>query len=131
MSLKKVSVFLLSSNSANVPMRLGAAEKKACMVKRTSWSPAFSKAVEEKAFWKIALSLRRTYIKLNDKFLAWASSRNIEDFAKIDTQTIICKLWKAQKGLREIKKRADQLREDHLRELLKITQDSYDDRQHD
>jgi hypothetical protein len=36
-----------------------AAEKKTCKVKTTAWSPTYSKAVESKAFWKIALSLKK------------------------------------------------------------------------
>jgi hypothetical protein len=43
-------------------------EKKTCKIKTTSWSPTYCKAVEDKAFWKIALSLRRTYTRPNAKF---------------------------------------------------------------
>jgi hypothetical protein len=108
-----------------------AAEKKTCRVKTTAWSPTYCNAVEEKAFWKIALSLRRTYIKPNDKFLLWAVSRNISDFAAIDTQTIKSKLRAAQIALRDIKKRAEQLREAHLHELLQNVQEANDDKQHE
>jgi hypothetical protein len=68
------------------------AEKKTCKIKTASWSPAYSKAVEDKAFWKIALSLRHTYTKPNAKFLAWSQSQHIDDFPSIDTKTIISKL---------------------------------------
>jgi hypothetical protein len=66
-----------------------AAEKKTCKIKLTAWSPKFSKAVEDEAFWKIALSLRRSYTRPNDKFYRWAMTRGIEDFSTIDTKTIL------------------------------------------
>jgi hypothetical protein len=106
-------------------------KKKPFKIKTTSWSPTYCKAVEDKAFWKIALSLRRTYTKPNAKFLAWAQSRRIDDFPSIDTKTIISNLRSAQTALREIKKKANQLREEHLRELLNITREMNDDRQHE
>jgi hypothetical protein len=64
------------------------AEQKTCKIKTTAWSPTYSKAIKDKAFWKIILSLRRNYIKPHDKFLQWAASRNIMDFAGLDTHTI-------------------------------------------
>jgi hypothetical protein len=106
------------------------AEKKTCKQKTTPWSPAYSTAVENKAFWKIALSLRRTYTRPHEKFLQWARARNIDDFQSMTTQTIIQELRSAQNQLREIHKKAVALREAHLRELLNITQDSGDDKEH-
>jgi hypothetical protein len=87
--------------------------------------------VEDKAFWKIALSLHRTYTKLNSKFLAWAQNRQIPDFPSLTMATIIQELWAAQLVLRDIKKKAEQLREMHLRELLNITREANDDWQHE
>jgi hypothetical protein len=107
------------------------AEKKTCKIKTMSWSPAYSKAVEDKAFWKIALSLRRTYTKPNPKFLAWAQNRQILDFSSISIEKIIQELRVAQSALREIKKKAELLREMHLLELLNITREASDDRQHE
>jgi hypothetical protein len=107
------------------------AEKKTCKIKTTSWSPAYSKAVEDKAFWKIALSLRRTYTKPNPKFLAWAQNRQILDFSSISIEKIIQELRVAQSALREIKKKARLLREMHLLELLNFTREASDDRQHE
>jgi hypothetical protein len=107
------------------------AEKKTCEIKTTAWSPAYSEAVENKAFWKIALSLRRTYTKPHPKFTAWARSQHIEDFSSIDMAMIIRELRAAQTTLREIKKKANQLRENHLWELLNLTRDANDDRQHE
>jgi hypothetical protein len=49
-----------------------AAEKKTCKIKTIAWSPKYSKAVEDRAFWKIALSLRQTHVKPNSKFYQWA-----------------------------------------------------------
>jgi hypothetical protein len=108
-----------------------AAEKKTCKIKLTAWSPKFSRAVEDKAFWKIALSLRRSYTRPNDKFYRWAMTRGIDDFAIIDTKTILKNLRTAQQNLRDIKRQANQLREAHLRELIQITQESGDDKQHE
>jgi hypothetical protein len=112
-------------------MGMLAAERKTCKQKTTAWSPAYSMAIENKAFWKIALSLRRTYLRPHEKFLTWARARNIEDFQAISTNTIIKELRTAQLQLREIKQKAASLREDHLRELLNITQESGDDRTHE
>jgi hypothetical protein len=52
-----------------------ASEKKTCRTKLHAWPPKYSKAVKDKAFWKIALSLRRSYIRPNDKFYRWATAR--------------------------------------------------------
>jgi hypothetical protein len=112
-------------------MGMLAAERKTCKQKTTAWSPAYSIAIENKAFWKIALSLRRTYLRPHEKFLAWARARNIEDYQAILTNTIIKELRTAQLQLREIKQKAASLREAHLRELLNITQESGNDRTHE
>jgi hypothetical protein len=72
-----------------------------------------------------------TYTKPHPKFTAWACSRHIKDFSSFDMATIIRDLWAAQTTPREIKKKANQLRENHLRELLNITRDANDDRQHE
>jgi hypothetical protein len=107
-----------------------AAERKTCKEKRFAWSPKFSKAVENKAFWKIILSLRRYYSKPSQKIINWAKSRGINDIEGIPISTINSNLRAAQKELREIKENSAKLREEHLRELLSISQES-DDRQHE
>jgi hypothetical protein len=91
-----------------------AAEKKTCKQKTTAWSPAYSNAIENKAFWKIALSLRRAYTRPHEKFLQWARARSIEVFQAVPSQTIIKELRLAQTKLREIKNKAAELRETHF-----------------
>jgi hypothetical protein len=49
----------------------------------------------------------------------------------LPTQTIIKELQSAQTHLREIKKKAAELRETHLRELIHITQEAGDDKAHE
>jgi hypothetical protein len=105
------------------------AERKTCKEKRFAWSPKFSKAVENKAFWKIILSLRRNYSKPSKKITNWANSRGINDIEGISISTINSQLRLAQKELREIKENSTKLRELHLRELLAISQESDEDRQ--
>jgi hypothetical protein len=107
------------------------AEKKTCKIKLSPWSPKFSKAVEDKAFWKIALSLWRSYIRPNQKFISWAISRGIEDIHDIDDKTLIKNLRESQKHLRQIKQNASKLREEHLRSLLNLTQEGKEDKQHE
>jgi hypothetical protein len=81
-------------------MGMLAAEKKTCKIKLSKWSPKFSKAaVEDKAFWKIALSLRRSYIRPNSKFISWATSRGIDDIHEIDEKTLLKYLRESQKTL--------------------------------
>jgi hypothetical protein len=108
-----------------------ATEKKTCKIKTIAWSPKYSKAVEDRAFLKIALSLRRTHVKPNSTFYQWASARGIDDFSAIDLKTMTKNLRIAQQNLCEIKKQANQLREDHLRELINISQENGDDKQHE
>jgi hypothetical protein len=108
-----------------------AAEWKTCKEKRFAWSPAFSKAVELKAFWKIILSLKRNHMKPSERIKCWARSFEIADIAALSTQEINSNLRKAQRKLQEIKsKKAAELRENHLAELLAISQRDRDDKQH-
>lgn len=94
------------------------AEKKARKVKVVPWSPIFAKAVNSKAFWKIALQLKTMHRMPSEKFLAWAATLGISDFKSIDTNTVKKNLRKAQKEVRAIEQKANALREEHLRNLL-------------
>jgi hypothetical protein len=108
-----------------------AAEKKTCKKKLYDWSPAFSKAVEVKAFWKIILSLRRNYIRPNAKLAAWADSLNISDIHALTEKMIKAELRLAQKNLREIKDKAKEHREQHLRDLITEASVTGDDKTHE
>jgi hypothetical protein len=107
------------------------AEKKTCKEKRFAWSPMYSKAVEEKAFWKIALSLKRNHSRPTDRIRKWAEKFEIDDLSSMSTSDINVKLRAAQNNLREIKRRAAELRENHLMELLSITKENGMDKQHE
>jgi hypothetical protein len=87
--------------------------------------------VESKAFWKIALSLKRTHTRPHPKFNEWALARNILDFGSIGIQEIQKQLRRAQKELREVKQKAALLRENHLRDLLDVQVESGDDKEHE
>jgi hypothetical protein len=80
------------------------AEKKTCKEKRFAWSPTYSKAVEEKEFWKIALSLKRNHSRPNDRIRKWAEKFEIYDLTSMSTSDINVKLRVAQNNLREIKR---------------------------
>jgi hypothetical protein len=105
-----------------------AAEKKTCKMKLHPWSPKFSKAVETKNFWKILLTLKRHHIRPDLKVLSWGESLGITEVSTLQMTFINSKLHEAQKTLREIKKEAVKLREEHLRELLQITQEAANDK---
>jgi hypothetical protein len=108
-----------------------AAEKRTCKNKLYDWSPAFSKAVELKAFWKIALSLRKNHIRPNAKLEAWASSLNIGDIQVLPERKIKAELRLAQKQLREIKAKAKEHREQHLRDLITEASVTGDNKTHE
>jgi hypothetical protein len=99
--------------------------------KQFAWSPKYSRAVEEKSFWKILLTLKRHHAKPNQKIILWAETMGINDIAAIQITWINTKLREAQQQLREIKEKATQLREAHLRELLQITQAGEEDKAHE
>jgi hypothetical protein len=101
-----------------------AAEKKLSKVRRQAWSPKFGAAISKKAFWKIALSLRMTHTRPSDEYITWAISLGIEDFKGIDVSTIKKKLREAQRELRELEKKANELREEHLRELIERAEEN-------
>jgi hypothetical protein len=107
-----------------------AAEKKTCKEKRFAWSPAFSKAIEEKGFWKIILSLKRNCSRPSQRIHTWAVSLGIQDITKLTVSEANCKLREAQKNLREIKSRAAEYRENHLLELLSISSAERGDKRH-
>jgi hypothetical protein len=86
--------------------------------------------VENKAFWKIVLSLRRNHLKPNQKITLWAESLGHNDIHRIPLNEAKNELRKAQKKLKEIKQRAFELREEHLRELLSINTEFGDDNEH-
>jgi hypothetical protein len=94
------------------------AEKQTKNLRTTPWSPEFQAAVSNKAFWKIALSLKMNYTRPSDAFITWAESKGIGDFKRMDTGLVKSKLREAQKQMREIHKQADRLREQHLSQKL-------------
>jgi hypothetical protein len=104
-----------------------AAEKKLSKVRRQAWSPKFGAAISRKAFWKIALSLRMTHTRPSDEYITWAVSLGIADFKSIDVSTIKKKLREAQRELRDIEKKANELREEHLRELIERAEENETD----
>jgi hypothetical protein len=108
---------------------MNSAERKTCREKLFAWSPTFSKAVANQAFWKIILSLRRNHARPNGKIQQWAQeSFGIEDIIAIPLTEINSRLRKAQKELRDIKRKAAELRENHLKELLETAQDAGDEK---
>jgi hypothetical protein len=94
------------------------AEAKTKKIKTTSWSPTFAKAANQKAFWKIALSMKLTHKMPSDDFKTWANTLGIEDVKQLDINTIKTYLRQAQHLLKEIELKADNLRKEHLRDLL-------------
>jgi hypothetical protein len=104
-----------------------AAEKQISKTKNKPWSPIFGAAISKKAFWKIALSLRLTYKRPSTEYLTWAKSLGIEDFQALSLQTIKQKLRESQRDLRELKKQADKLREEHLRDLISSAEENEED----
>jgi hypothetical protein len=94
------------------------AETKTKKVKSTSWSPTFAKAVSCKAFWKIALSHKLLHRYPSHKLIQWAKDLGVDNFMTLDILTIKSKLREAQHELRKIEIKANELRENHLRELL-------------
>jgi hypothetical protein len=108
-----------------------AAEKKTCRVKTHAWSPKYSNAVEQRNFWKIILTLKRHHTKPDAKTLAWARALEIENVELLTIPQINTNLRKAQRTLREVQKEAIQLREEHLRDLLEMTQDTKNDKEHE
>jgi hypothetical protein len=107
------------------------AEKKTCKKKLYDWSPKFSKAIETKAFWKINLALRRNHIYPNHKLLAWADTLNIKDIHTLPESRIKAELRLAQRNLREIKTKAKELREQHLRDLISEAIENSNDKTHE
>jgi hypothetical protein len=100
------------------------AEKQLSKMKSQAWSPKFRAAISKKAFWKIALSLRMNYTRPTDDFITWAKSLGIDDFKAVDISTIKKKLREAQRELKEIEKQANNLRDEHLRELIMKAEDN-------
>jgi hypothetical protein len=94
------------------------AEKVTRRQKNTPWSPRFAKAVNNKSFWKIALSLKMNHRYPNENFIQWSKSMGIENFSAIDLSLVKKNLRAAQLELREVEKAASELREQHLRDLL-------------
>jgi hypothetical protein len=86
--------------------------------KTTSWSPTFAQAINDKTFWKIALSLKINHRRASPEFQTWANKMGIHDIHATDISTIKQYFRAAQKHLKEIEKQADKLREDHLRSML-------------
>jgi hypothetical protein len=96
--------------------------------KTTSWSPTFAEAINNKTFWKIAMSLKMNYRHPSQDFQNWAKTRGIPDIQSIELSTIKRNFRNAQKHLREIEKQADNLREEHLRSLLTTAELNGDDK---
>jgi hypothetical protein len=108
-----------------------AAERKTCKEKQFAWSPKYSSAVENKNFWKTILMLKRNHAKPHQNIILWAGKMGIEDIGSMTITHINSHLRQAQKQLRAVQQEAVQLRENHLRELLEITRENEDDKQHE
>jgi hypothetical protein len=63
--------------------------------------------------------------------MAWAAALGVENAELLSEMQINTNLRQAQRALREIQKEATQLQEDHLQELLEITQDTKNDKVHE
>jgi hypothetical protein len=107
------------------------AEKKTCKVKQHAWSPKYSKAVANKNFWKTLLTMKRNHVRPDQKTMIWANEIGISNILILSTSHINSKLREAQQQLRAVLKEAMELRETHLRELLQITQEANEDREHE
>jgi hypothetical protein len=84
----------------------------------TPWSPRFGEAVAKKSFWKIALSLKINCTRPNEEFIKWAESLGVEDVKGLDIATIKAQLRQAQRQLREVECEANELRMQHLKDML-------------
>jgi hypothetical protein len=104
-----------------------AAEKKTRRINTTAWSPTFAKAVNTKTFWKITLSQKLTHRKPSNEFKAWANELGFHDFDKIHISEIKQRFRNAQQELKTVEKRADELRNQHRRELLSEAELNSDD----
>jgi hypothetical protein len=91
------------------------------------WSPTFGAAISRKAFWKIALSLKMTHKRPSNEYITWALTLGIDDVKALDESTIKRELREAQKILRELGKKAESLREDHLKEMIMRAEDNEED----
>jgi hypothetical protein len=80
--------------------------------------PQFASTVNKKSFWKIAVSLKSNHRLPNKNFRQWALSMGIEDFALLDMTTIKQNFRSAQKELRDVEKKAAELRDQHLQSML-------------
>jgi hypothetical protein len=98
---------------------LVAAEKKVCRPKLYPWSPSFRDAANLKAIWSIMLSRARTNTPLSTSTKKWIQDtlhRDLTEPPSIDE----CKaeLRKAQQQLKNVKKRAHELRIEFLLQAL-------------
>jgi hypothetical protein len=107
------------------------AESKTCKVKTHAWSPKYSSAVETKNFWKTILMMKRNHIRPDQRTRSWAEALGIQDISLLTISQINSKLREAQKQLSMVLKEATELRENHLQELIQITQDGGNDKQHE
>jgi hypothetical protein len=105
------------------------AERQTKKTKLVAWSPTFAKAVSNKAFWKIAVSLKMTHKYPSDKFLRWAKDLGVPHIRSLDIQTLKKELRSAQKQLKDIENQAENLRTEHLRTLLTQTELEGDEKQ--
>jgi hypothetical protein len=92
-----------------------AAERKICRPKPFPWSPTYRETANVKSVWKVLLSRARTKTPLSQKVTKWAQEtlkRNLHVLPEI--QECQRELRKAQIKLREVKKRAHELRLEFL-----------------
>jgi hypothetical protein len=101
-----------------------AAEKKTKKLNTTPWSPAFGAAVSRKAFWKIGLLLKLIHKRPSDEYMIWAESMGIRDFKALTFSDVSRELRAAQKHLRDISKKAESLREEHLRQMIEQAEEN-------
>jgi hypothetical protein len=104
------------------------AEKKTKKIRTMAWSPTFGAAISKKAFWKIALTLKMTHTRPSDAYIIWSKAMGIDDFKALNIESIKQQLRAAQRNLKELSKKADVLREEHLRELIDQADEHSDDR---
>jgi hypothetical protein len=67
--------------------------------------------------------MKRNHIRPDQRTRSWAEALGIQDISLLTILQINSKLREAQKQLSMVLKEATELRENHLRELIQITQD--------
>jgi hypothetical protein len=90
----------------------------------------FGNAISVKAFWKIAYSLKLTHRMPSDSFLKWAESMGVADFKDLNIGHIKRCLRDAQKRVRELTRKANELQQNHLKDLIQQAEENLDEKQY-